>query len=299
MRQSGLSPEIIKNLKYGNLEFTKWTPRKIDARQFTGKKTPNFIGEEANTYLKQYLASREDLTSENYLFCTNKNTKIDTGNLSRTFRHILYEIERENKASNILQTTHFQNNTQIKNLSLYSLIRFYQETAKYYEEALKNNPNRNDEFYKRLYEEKAIPFLEINSLITLRLTKKQFNDEIAIRESQSKEMKHTIAVDNNYISSIFTLIYNNKGDPETGEAEKIGNYFLDLWKETADIQRKNLMTSWVSRGKIKLLPLLDIVEELTKTLKRLKKPYNQLEKQTADINKNKGRSYKRQICSKE
>jgi hypothetical protein len=33
-------------------------------------------------------------------------------------------------------------------------------------------------------------------------------------------MKQTIARDNEYISSILTLLYNNKGDPETHENEK-------------------------------------------------------------------------------
>ena len=93
-------------------------------------------------------------------------------------------------------------------------------------------------------------------------------------------MKQTITRDSDYISSILTLLYNNKGDPETGENEEIGDRFIELWKEVRKLQHKNLTDSWRSEGKNKLLPFLDIVEELTKTLKRIKKPYYELKRQT-------------------
>ena len=96
-------------------------------------------------------------------------------------------------------------------------------------------------------------------------------------------MEQTIARDSDYISSILTLLYNNKGDPETRENEEIGDRFIELWKEVRELQLKNLRDAWQSEGKIKHLPLLDIVEELTKTLKCIKKPYDELERQTARV----------------
>jgi len=97
-------------------------------------------------------------------------------------------------------------------------------------------------------------------------------------------MEQTIARDSDYISSILTLLYNNKGDPETRENEEIGDSFIELWEEVRKLQLKNLEDAWKSEGKIKLLQFLDIVEELTKTLKSIKKPYAELERQTTRAN---------------
>jgi hypothetical protein len=279
IRQTGLTPETIKKLKNKDLEQTTRIPRKIETRQLPKfqKKPPVFVGEEANLYLNQYLATKEDPAPESPLFCTSKGTEIDTKNLSRTFRQTLDVIERENKGSGKLEAIKSRNVLERRNFSLYSLIRFYQENAECYEKAMKNNPNETDEFYRRLYKEKAMPFLEINSLVTLRLTKRQYHNVVAGQDFQIKEMRQTIARDSEYISSILTLLYNNRGDPETGTNIEIGDNFIELWKETKEQQEKNLMSAWRSRGAVKLLPLLDIVEELTKTLERIKKPYNQLE----------------------
>ena len=99
-------------------------------------------------------------------------------------------------------------------------------------------------------------------------------------------MRKTIAIDSEYIGSILTLLYNNEGDPETGQNEEIGDNFIELWKEVREKRTKNLMDFVQSRGKIKLLPFKDIIEELTKTLKRIKKPYDELERQTVETRKN-------------
>jgi hypothetical protein len=89
-------------------------------------------------------------------------------------------------------------------------------------------------------------------------------------------MKQTIAKDNEYIGSILSLLYNNKGDCETGEDIELGNHFIELWKRTEEEQRRNLMECWTR--KTKPLPYKDILEELTKTLKRIIKPYEELKK---------------------
>jgi hypothetical protein len=282
MRQTGLTPETIKNLKYKDLEQTKLIPRKIEVRQFRGecRRPPIFIGEEANIYLNQYLAIRENLTPESPLFCNRKGKEINTKNLSRAFRQTLNDIERENKAYGKLEATKPMPKLCREDFSLYSLIRFYQENAECYEKALKHNPNENDEFYRSLYKEKAMPFLEIESLITLRLPKKQYHNLVANQGFQIEEMKQTIARDSEYISSILSLIYNNKGDPETGEAEEIGDNFIELWKQTERAQSKNLLDCW--DGSAPFVPYKDIVDELAKTLKRIKKPYDELLQQSAN-----------------
>jgi archaellum component FlaC len=76
----------------------------------------------------------------------------------------------------------------------------------------------------------------------------------------------------------------NTADPEAGENEKIGEHFIELWKEDAK-QRKNLLDTWGTTGKL-ISPFKDIIEELTKTVKRIKKPYDELERQIANSKTN-------------
>jgi hypothetical protein len=276
MRQSGLTPKAITRLRLENFELSNIIPRKIDTRQElkqnTTKKPPHFIGEEANKYIKQYLSTRQNLTRESLLFATknNPNKEISTKNMSRAFRDALEDTEKEMTSINAEKSVK-------KNFSLLSLTEFYRENAKPYKKELESHPNENDDYYRNLYKHRAMPFLEIESPIIIKInpTKKRFRNEIEKRDNQIKEMTQTIAKDNEYIGSILTLLYNNNGDPETGENEKIGDDFIELWKATSDKQMKNMDDSWGNWGI--LLPYEDIVEELTKTLKRIKKPYDELE----------------------
>ena len=281
MRQTGLTPKTIRRLKIKNLEPSTAIPRKIDIqqepRQEKSEKPPLFIGEEANKYLTQYLATRKSATPENLLFSAknNPNKKINTKNVSREFRRALEKIEKENKYRYGLKSAIIEKSEKRK-FTLFSLIEFYRENAKQYLTEIENNPNKNEEYYRKLYKEKALPFLEIESPIAYQKENRKLG-------SQIKEMKQTIARDSEYINSILTLLYNNKGDPETGENEEIGDRFIELWKEVRKLQHKNLMDALKSEGKIQLLPRLDIVEELAKTLKRIKKPYDELERQTLRV----------------
>jgi len=278
MRQSGLKPKKIVRLRIRNLEQNTTIPRKIDVKhelkQNKTKKPPHFIGEEADRYIKQYLATRKGLTRDSLLFATknNENKEISTKNVSRVFRVILEKIEKETRARARAQ----------RNFSLISLIAFYRVNTKHYKKEIDNNPHKDDEYYRKLYKKIAIPYLEIESQIDYRTisTKRQYRNVLEKQDSQIEEMTKTIAIDSEYISSILTLLYNNKGDPETGQNEKVGDNFIELWKEVSDKQTKNLRDAWQSCFKIELLPLIDIVEELTKTLKRIKKPYDELERQT-------------------
>jgi hypothetical protein len=274
IRQSGLTPKAIKELKIKSLEPTATIPRRIDIdqelKQGTNKKPPHFIGEEANKYLTRYLATRNKLTPESLLFSAknNPNKKINTKNVSRAFRTTLEKIDKRNIGR--------------RKFSLFSLVEFYRESTKAFKTEIDKNPNRNDEYYRKLYKEKALTSLEIESQLVIKTisTKKRYQREIDKRDSQIVEMEQTIARDSEYISSILSLIYSNKGDPETHENEEIGDRFIKLWKEVSKLQIKNLEDVWKSEGKVELLPMLDIVEELTKTLKRIKKPYDEIERQT-------------------
>lgn len=287
MRQSGLKAKTIARLRLKNLEARKTIPRKIDVshelNQNKTKKLPHFIGQEANRYIKQYSATRNDLTRDSLLFApkNNENKEISPKNVSRTFREILDKLEEERNYRQTINETE----SAKQNFSLKSLTAFYISKTKDYRKEIDKNPNENDEYHRKLYKEKALQFLEIESQTSYKIIPNRREYRKAAKyfektDTENREMTKKIARDSEFISSILTLLYNNKGDPETGQNEKVGDNFIELWKEVSDKQTKNLKDAWQSHSKIELLPLIDIVEELTKTLKRIKKPYDELERRT-------------------
>jgi hypothetical protein len=274
MRQSGLKPHTLKQLKIENLEKILEpqppTPCLIDV---PNEKSPTFIGQEAIQYLKKYLqirARKEKLTPESLLFTAKNNPdkQINTKDVSRTFRETARKLGIGQKVKK----------GEPSEICLFSLVTFYRRNAKNYLNEFKKNPLKDHEFLRSLYQENAMPLLEIETKVTITIyQREQYQKEIDRQNNLTKEMRQTITKDKEYISSILTLLYNNKGDPETGEAEEIGDYFIELWKKTKEEQRRNLRECWTR--KVKLLPYKDIVEELTKTLKRIMKPYEELKKQ--------------------
>lgn len=189
MRQSGLPPHTIKQLQIKNvekiLEPNTPTPCKIKKGKF--RSIPNFIGEEAVKYIKQYLATRTNLTPESLLFTirNNPNKEINTKNVSRAFRLAAQKLEITKKI------TYEVKKGKPSELRLYSLIKFYRKNAKYYLTELDNNNTpKDDEFYRKLYEEKAMPFLEIEppTPIEIRQLKKQHQKGIQKLETKNKEL---------------------------------------------------------------------------------------------------------------
>jgi len=288
MRQTELPAKTISQLRIRNIESNTIIPRKINFRHELNHnintKIPCFIGEEASRYINQYLAMRDNLTGESLLFATRNNKRISTKNVNRTFKRILEKIENEGTKQG--QPKNLTNSAK-GNFSLRSLTAFYRANTKYYREAIKNNPEKYDYYYRKLYKEKALPFLEIEYPASDRKVKnrREFRKGMKyahIVETANREMTKTKTRDNEFIGSILSLLYDNKGDFETRQNEVIGDNFVELWKEVRQKQHQHLVDAWGNR-EIKLLPLVDIVEELTKTLKRIKKPYDELEKQLSQI----------------
>lgn len=275
MRQSGLTPLSIKKLKVKDIEVEvypieiKVCPCKIHTtqEQRRGKfgKYPVFIGKEAINYLNQYIKTRKKLTSDSLLFATHTNPEkeINTKDVSRTFKEI------------IKQKLNTLSKEKLSEPKLFDLITFYRENTKDYYKQLRNQNSENEELCRRFYEERAMPYLEIEQPITIEIksNKKRLQKEINELTTRNRTMTQTIAKDSKFISEILTLIYNNNGDTETGENEKIGDDFIELWKELQNKQY-NLPT-YV--GFDMPFEWLDIVDELTKKLKKIKKPYDVFE----------------------
>jgi len=263
MRQSGLTPNTIKHLTRGDLEPDLTAPCKIDFPE-RDLKPPAFVGEEAVNYLVQYLATRKNVTPESLLFTghKNQNEEIDTKYVSKVFRLLAERVA-------IGKTNRPR---------LFSLVTFYRNNAKHYLKELKNHPFEDDEFYMTLYKQHALPFLEIEKQITvqIRAPSKWFHGRIENQNKQINELKRTVVRDNEYIGSILSLLYDNKGDWDTGENVKLGDNFIKLWQKASDLQLTNNVE--FLNGRSQYIPCVDILEELTKTLQNILKPYEELEK---------------------
>ena len=86
----------------------------------------------------------------------------------------------------------------------------------------------------------------------------------------------TISKDDEYLSTILSLLYDNKGEWETGENVKIGDNFIKLWQKVTDVQLNHMVEFLNERSTY--IPYVDVLEELTKTLKNILKPYEELKK---------------------
>jgi hypothetical protein len=188
MRQSGLPPHTIKQLKIKNLEKildpNTPTPCKIE---IPNEKFPIFIGEEAVQHLKQYLknrANKETLTPASLLFTAknNPNKEINTKDVSRAFARTAQKLKKQKKIN--YKTEYGKPNE----LRLFSLIRFYKIKAKdYLSELRNNNTSKDNESYRKRYEEKAMPSLEIEPTTPIEM--QQLKKEIAIMKQTREKLQ--------------------------------------------------------------------------------------------------------------
>ena len=190
IRQSGLNPNTIKQLKIKHLEKIRTEtpiPCKIDITQEIEKtkfgRHPSFIGEESIKYLQKYLTKREltdkeKLTPESLLFITrNKpNQSINTKEVSRTFKKIAHKVRKGNLSQlqlNLLREFFKQKSEEMGHNHVNYLIG---ETTK----EDNNYTPENDEFYRKLYKEMVMDSLEIEPITKSMLR---------IRDNQIKEIK--------------------------------------------------------------------------------------------------------------
>lgn len=187
IRQSGLNPNTIKQLKIKDLEDIRGEtpiPCRIDVTQQMEKtkfgRHPSFIGEESVKYIKKYLAKRElsekeKLTPESLLFITHKkpNKELIPKEVNRTFKRIAHKVRKGN----------------ITEAQLNDLKEFFKEKAQeigfnhmnyIIGEAIDESYNpENDEFYRQLYKEVIMDSLEIEPLTKSMLR---------LRDNQIKEL---------------------------------------------------------------------------------------------------------------
>jgi integrase len=229
MAQSGLRPVTIAQLRMKHLESLDTIPCKIDVPKGITKgkygSYVTFIGTDAVKYLKQYLATRTNLTPESLVFCSHddSNKPINEKDMSRAFRlgarkleesgAIKFEV-REGKPSE---------------LRLYNLRKFFRkysqqmgiEVVEYMMghtvKGVDGNYRPQDpEYYRGLYSEKAMPFLRLESATptdTEQLRqqhKKEMEDlqkSISERDNKIKELEHTIkSIDEKFSLTLKMLV---------------------------------------------------------------------------------------------
>lgn len=205
MAQSGLRPHTIKQLKLKNLEsLDNKPPCKIDIPQEITKgkygSYVTFLGADAIKYLKQYLATRTNLTQDSLLFCshTDPTKMINVKDESRAFRMAARKLEESGALTFEIREG------KPSELRLYNLRKFFRKYAGHMEFEHVNYmmghttsgsdssyTPKDPEWYRDLYKEKAMPFLRIETATptetekTIAELKKQLDE----RDKEIGEMK--------------------------------------------------------------------------------------------------------------
>ena len=148
------------------------------------------------------------------------------------------------------------------------------------------------EAYGRVFEHLSINGLQVRADIkklmdsikglseTTTIFQKQLDDKdkeiegkLQAKSKEIEEIKQDLALQKHNLSRILTLVYDTAED----DNEAKGNEFLQLWLRLRELQEKNLDKGFTDE--YEPIPLEDVVEAFTKELKRVIKPYEELEKQ--------------------
>jgi site-specific recombinase XerD len=183
MAQSGLRPETICKLQMKHLEpdLSKGTvpckidvPKEITKGQYRSFFT--FIGEDALRYLKAWLSTRKNLTSESYLFTSYKqegpDAPLDRSSISHRFGILALKLKGSGKLS-----YEQKKKGRPSELRLYNLRKYFRKYANQagfefvqfwmghiVNAGKEENYRPQDvEFHRELYREKAMPFLRLET----------------------------------------------------------------------------------------------------------------------------------------
>jgi len=176
MVQSGLRPHTIVQLRLKNLESFDKIPCKIDVpKEITKGKYGSyvtFLGLEAIKYLKQYFATRTNLGPGSLLFCAHDDPAkpVSVKDMSRAFRLAARKLEQSGAIDFEIRKG------KPSELRFYTLRKFFRkqahqmgfENVNYLMGHVVRGSDANykpqdPEFYRKLYEDKAMPFLRLET----------------------------------------------------------------------------------------------------------------------------------------
>ena len=209
MAQSGLRPHTIKQLKLKHLESLEKFPCKIEVPQELAKgkygSYVTFIGSDALKYLKQYFATRKNLTPDSLVFCAHDNPQkqVNVKDMSRAFRLAARKLEKSGALEYEVREG------KPSELRLYNLRKFFRkyaiqmgfEVVEYMMghtvKGVDGNYRPQDPgYYRELYAEKAMPFLRLEAPTPtetteiIKMLKRQHQKEIeAIKTQYEKRLE--------------------------------------------------------------------------------------------------------------
>ena len=208
MAQSGLRPHTMKQLRFKNLESLDKAPCKIDVPEEIAKgkfgSYVTFIGPDALKYLKQYLATRTNLTPESLVFCSHldSDNPVNVKDMSRAFRLAARKLEKSDAIDYEVRQG------KPSELRLYNLRKFFRKYA-----SQMGNENvqylmghtvrgsdanykpQDPEFYRELYAEKAMPFLRLETATPTETEKTivELRKQLSERDKEIEELKISVS----------------------------------------------------------------------------------------------------------
>lgn len=274
LAQSGLRPETLCNLKLKHIEPEFPIPCKITIPQDIAKGKYHgyftFIGYESVAHLKNYLKDRAELTPENYLF-TKQGTeeKVSRTSISVIFRNKLLRLKRKG----LVQFEQKQKGKPSE-LRLYSLRKWFRKQAgnagsdfaKFWMGHTlgvdEHYFSRDPEHHKKIYKEKATPFLRLEKSTPSETDKilGEQNKRIEKLEGDLEEIKQTASRQERHIKYLTEKI---------GGQEKLDKIIIeDISKQ---ILEEYMIELGVDRQKIKDFTCKELEEVLEKAKKLRRK----------------------------
>jgi hypothetical protein len=191
----------MKQLRLKNLESLDKAPCKIDVPQEIAKgkfgSYVTFIGPDALKYLKQYLATRTNLTSGSLVFCSHSNSShpVNVKDMSRAFRLAARKLEESGAIDFEVRKG------KPSELRLYNFRKFFKKFANQMggehvnymmghtqRGSDANYMPKDPEFYRTIYAEKAMPFLRLETA-TPTETEKTIAELRKLLEERDKEVE--------------------------------------------------------------------------------------------------------------
>ena len=180
MAQTGLRPETLCNFRIKHIEpeFSKGIiPCKIDVPQeiTKGQYRPyfTFMGEESTKYLRSYLATRSNIGPEDYVFASHGTDKqLNSKSISGIFKRVIEQLKEKG-----LMDFEQKQVGKPRTVRLYNLRKFFRKFANqagfefvqfwmgHIVKAGQEESYRpqDPEFHRKLYAEKAMPFLRFET----------------------------------------------------------------------------------------------------------------------------------------
>lgn len=210
MVQSGLRPDTIVKLQIEDLEPLDKIPCKVDvSKQKTKGKYGayfSFLGEDAVRYLKAYLDTRPNLKPADYVFAGIRGTKEAEKPYHRSLpSRIFQEIARTLREGGKLEYKTVKKGKPSE-LRLYTLRKYFRKMASqagddfcnfWMSHQFKVKVDRayfskDPEFHRKIYLEKALPYLRLESALPTENEKEisELRKEIAALKGQTMDELH-------------------------------------------------------------------------------------------------------------